>query len=39
MLMNTGDKAGLSPNSGLVAHTIAWGLDGEVDYALEGSIF
>ena len=37
MLMNTGDKP-VKSNSGLVS-TIAWGLDGEVDYALEGSIF
>ena len=37
MLMNTGDKP-VKSNSGLVT-TIAWGLDGEVDYALEGSIF
>lgn len=37
MLMNTGDKIYTSEN-GLVA-TIAWGLDGKVEYALEGSIF
>jgi len=37
MLMNTGDKP-VKSNSGLIT-TIAWGLDGEVDYALEGSIF
>ena len=37
MLMNTGDKPVFSKN-GLVT-TIAWGLDGKVKYALEGSIF
>jgi glycerol kinase len=37
MLMNTGEKPVFSKN-GLVT-TIAWGLDGKVDYALEGSIF
>ena len=37
MLMNTGDKPVYSRN-GLVT-TIAWGLDGKVEYALEGSIF
>jgi len=37
MLMNTGDKVYESKN-GLLT-TIAWGLDGKVDYALEGSIF
>ena len=37
MLMNTGDEAVISEN-GLLT-TIAWGLDGEVKYALEGSIF
>jgi glycerol kinase len=37
MLMNTGDKAVMS-NNGLLT-TIAWGLEGKVDYALEGSIF
>ena len=37
MLMNTGDKAIRSAN-GLLT-TIAWGLDGKVEYALEGSIF
>ena len=37
MLMNTGEKPVLSKN-GLVT-TIAWGLDGKVNYALEGSIF
>jgi glycerol kinase len=37
MLMNTGEKPVPSKN-GLVT-TIAWGLDGIVEYALEGSIF
>ena len=37
MLMNTGEKPVFSRN-GLVT-TIAWGLDGKVTYALEGSIF
>lgn len=37
MLMNTGDKLYESKN-GLLT-TIAWGLDGKVEYALEGSIF
>ena len=37
LLMNTGDKPIFSKN-GLVT-TIAWGLDGKVNYALEGSIF
>ena len=37
MLMNTGAKPVFSKN-GLVT-TIAWGLDGKVNYALEGSIF
>ncbi len=37
LLMNTGDKPVFSHN-GLVT-TIAWGLDGKVTYALEGSIF
>ncbi len=37
MLMNTGEKPVFSEN-GLVT-TIAWGLDGKVNYALEGSIF
>ena len=37
MLMNTGDQPVYSKN-GLVT-TIAWGLDGKVTYALEGSIF
>ena len=37
LLMNTGEKPVFSRN-GLVT-TIAWGLDGRVNYALEGSIF
>lgn len=37
LLMNTGEKPVFS-NNGLVT-TIAWGLDGKVYYALEGSIF
>ena len=37
MLMNTGEKPVFSKH-GLVT-TIAWGLDGRVEYALEGSIF
>jgi glycerol kinase len=37
MLMNTGEKAIRSEN-GLLT-TIAWGVDGKVEYALEGSIF
>ncbi|MED4203411.1 glycerol kinase GlpK [Neobacillus mesonae] len=37
MLMNTGEKAVRSEN-GLLT-TIAWGLNGKVEYALEGSIF
>lgn len=37
MLMNTGEKAVPSHN-GLLT-TIAWGIDGKVEYALEGSIF
>ncbi|MCC8076622.1 MAG: glycerol kinase GlpK [Clostridiales bacterium] len=37
LLMNTGEKPVFSKN-GLVT-TIAWGLDGKVQYALEGSIF
>jgi glycerol kinase len=37
MLMNTGTEAVASKN-GLLT-TIAWGLDGKVEYALEGSIF
>ena len=37
MLMNTGEKA-VSSSNGLLT-TIAWGLNGKVEYALEGSIF
>ena len=37
LLMNTGEKPVYSKN-GLVT-TIAWGLEGKVNYALEGSIF
>ena len=37
LLMNIGEKPILS-NHGLVT-TIAWGLDGKVNYALEGSVF
>ncbi len=37
MLMNTGNKIHTSKN-GLLT-TIAWGIDGKVEYALEGSIF
>lgn len=37
LLMNTGEKPVFSDH-GLVT-TIAWGLDGKVNYALEGSIF
>ena len=37
MLMNIGDKP-IFPNNGLLT-TIAWGLDGKVEYALEGSVF
>ncbi|HCM77168.1 MAG TPA: glycerol kinase [Cytophagales bacterium] len=37
MLMNTGSNIQLSKN-GLIT-TIAWGLDGKVEYALEGSVF
>lgn len=37
MLMNTGEKAVRSEH-GLLT-TIAWGLDGKIEYALEGSIF
>ncbi|MGN7409045.1 glycerol kinase GlpK [Sporosarcina sp. SAFN-010] len=37
MLMNTGDKA-VKSDHGLLT-TIAWGIDGKVQYALEGSIF
>jgi len=37
MLMNTGEEA-VQSKQGLLT-TIAWGLDGKVEYALEGSIF
>ncbi|MRX73274.1 glycerol kinase GlpK [Bacillus lacus] len=37
MLMNTGEKAVRSDN-GLLT-TLAWGIDGKIEYALEGSIF
>ena len=37
MLMNIGDKP-LYPNNGLLT-TVAWGLDGKVEYALEGSVY
>ena len=37
LLMNTGDKPVFS-NNGLVT-TIAWGIEGKITYALEGSIF
>ncbi|MFE4427375.1 glycerol kinase GlpK [Peribacillus butanolivorans] len=37
MLMNTGEKA-VSSEHGLLT-TLAWGLNGKVEYALEGSIF
>lgn len=37
LLMNTGTKPVMSDN-GLIT-TIAWGVDGKVEYALEGSIF
>ena len=37
MLMNTGEKPVFSDN-GLLT-TIAWGIDGKVNYALEGSVF
>jgi len=37
LLMNTGTKPVMSEN-GLVT-TLAWGVDGRVEYALEGSIF
>ncbi|WP_392454778.1 glycerol kinase GlpK [Chryseomicrobium aureum] len=37
MLMNTGEKA-VSSSHGLLT-TLAWGIDGKVEYALEGSIF
>ncbi|MGM9567706.1 MAG: glycerol kinase GlpK [Clostridia bacterium] len=37
MLMNTGEKPIMSQNGMLT--TIAWGIDGTVQYALEGSVF
>ncbi len=37
LLMNTGDKP-VNSKHGLLT-TIAWGLDGKVEYALEGSVF
>ncbi|MFY4774118.1 glycerol kinase GlpK [Metabacillus sp. RGM 3146] len=37
MLMNTGEKA-ITSKHGLLT-TIAWGVNGKVEYALEGSIF
>ncbi len=37
MLMNTGQK-GVKSKNGLLT-TLAWGLDGKVTYALEGSVF
>lgn len=37
MLMNTGTRP-VPSNNGLLT-TIAWGVDGQVEYALEGSIF
>lgn len=37
LLMNTGDEI-VKSNNGLIT-TIAWGLDGKVEYALEGSVF
>jgi glycerol kinase len=37
MLMNTGEKP-VDSKSGLLT-TIAWGIDGKVTYALEGSVF
>lgn len=37
MLLNTGEKA-VSSKHGLLT-TLAWGIDGKVEYALEGSIF
>lgn len=37
MLMNTGDKPVFS-KSGLLS-TIAWGIEGKIQYALEGSVF
>jgi glycerol kinase len=37
LVMNTGDKI-ISSANGLLT-TIAWGLEGEISYALEGSVF
>ena len=37
MLMNTGDKI-IESKTGLIT-TIAWGIDGKIKYALEGSVF
>lgn len=37
LLMNTGEKPIFSKNE--LVTTIAWGLDGKVNYALEGSVF
>lgn len=37
MLMNTGEKA-VPSQSGLLT-TIAWGMEGKINYALEGSVF
>ena len=37
MLMNTGDE--MIPSENGLLTTIAWGIDGKVEYALEGSIF
>ncbi len=37
LLMNTGEKL-VQSNNGLIT-TIAWGIDGKIQYALEGSIF
>ncbi|MDY0404997.1 glycerol kinase GlpK [Virgibacillus sp. 179-BFC.A HS] len=37
MLMNTGEE-GVRSENGLLT-TLAWGIDGKVEYALEGSIF
>ncbi|WP_353894106.1 glycerol kinase GlpK [Proteinivorax hydrogeniformans] len=37
MLMNTGEK--FVPSTKGLLTTLAWGVDGKVDYALEGSIF
>lgn len=37
LLMNTGNRPSVS-DSGLLT-TLAWGIDGQVEYALEGSVF